>query len=240
MLRNDINFEDEFEEIDIFQIVTAYQDERFNLYLSCKNNMLNYIDPYGLVKVIQKFFSNLVHGSRTLNNINAVVLHQTSASTAKSTLSAYKTSTKGAHYLIDKSGCIYQTAKLTDITYHVGPIKSRCWETNTCSNREKKKVKKILYRKGLSYTKRVYNLYKHEQKKSYPDRYPINKDSIGIEFVGEVGKGEKYVSLTIQQLDILKLFITVFKNRFKISDNDIYRHPEISYKNLSEAESAKW
>lgn len=55
----------------------------------------------------------LEHGA--LTSPEAIVMHRTESSTAKSTLDGYNAGGQpaGAHFLIDKDGTIYQTASLT-------------------------------------------------------------------------------------------------------------------------------
>ena len=59
-------------------------------------------------KVSQKIYKGLHKGSLTI--INAIVVHQTGASTAQHTFNSFASSSNGAHFLIDKNGQIFQTA----------------------------------------------------------------------------------------------------------------------------------
>ena len=79
-------------------------------------------------KVKLKMFATIERG--LLKKVAAIVVHQTGAATAESTFQSYKGPANGAHFLIDKDGTIYQTARLTQRTFHVGKIKSRCLETH--------------------------------------------------------------------------------------------------------------
>jgi len=188
-------------------------------------------------KVTQKTFSNLEHGS--LSAVHALVLHQTGGSTAEGTLSQYKTSTIGAHFLIDKDGTIYQTCRVDKIAWHVGNIQSRCYNEKACTADEKKAVELILYQKKTSYSTRIKNLSDHEADKDYPARYPTNSDSLGIEVVGEVAAG-KYATPTATQTASVKWLVAQLKATYSLSETDIYRHPVVSYKDPSEAENVEW
>lgn len=88
-----------------------------------------------------------------------------------------------------------------------------------------------------------------EKVKNYPDRFPSNIDSIGIEIVGEA-TGDKvkigneiipvFESVNDQQNDALKWLIKEISDTLKVPMNEIHRHPEIGRKNITEASTAKW
>lgn len=86
---------------------------------------------------------------------------------------AWKSSTNmdniGAHFVIDKDGTTYQVVSLKKYANHVGKIRPRCNLTGSCDKTYKSKTLKEIH---LS-----------EVEKDYPERYPYNKDSIGIEVV---------------------------------------------------------
>lgn len=190
-------------------------------------------------KVIQKVFLSLHKGN--ISTIEAIIVHQTGAPTAKHTFNSYKSSPHGAHFLIDKTGQIYQTASLTQKTYHVGKIRSRCIETKVCTSSELATANAIYFKQGKSYSIRLRNLYKHEKKKSYPDRYPTNEDSIGIEIVGNYDTSKKlYESVNAAQNKSLKWLVDELGQHFVLDKHDVYRHPGVSYKKASEARTAKW
>jgi len=190
-------------------------------------------------KVSQKIYKSLHKGNMT--TVNAIVVHQTGASTAQHTFNSYTTSSNGAHFLIDKKGQIYQTALTNQKTYHIGKVRSRCIETKACSKNELSTANSIYLKKGLSYPVRVKNVHNHEKVKNYPDRYPINNDSIGIEIVGNYNKSNKtYESINSKQNQSLKWLVNELSTHLKLQSTDIYRHPEVSYKQPSEANSANW
>lgn len=190
-------------------------------------------------RVIDKVSSKIEKGA--LIYVSAIIIHQTGSSTAKSSLSSYDDGSAGAHFLIDKDGTIFQTARIDQKCWHVGNIRSRCQSMTNCSEDELKKVESILFKKGESYAVRVKSLSKYESAKSYPERYPTNEDSIGIEIVGSFdAKGGSYETVTKQQNESLSWLIVALQTILGITNEDVYRHPEISYKQASEAASAKW
>ncbi|MBO9649113.1 MAG: N-acetylmuramoyl-L-alanine amidase [Variovorax sp.] len=185
-------------------------------------------------RVKVKIFPNIERGEMKV--VNGIVLHQTDAPTAQSTFNSY-TGKKpdGAHFLIDKDGTIYQTASLNRRTDHAGKLKSRCLATHTCTDAEFKTVQQMRNR----YT----DLSQREYAKSFPSRYPANTDSIGIEIVGDaVGpKGQEvFESVNDAQNASLKWLVRELADTLNVSMREVYRHPEVSYKNLTEASTAKW
>jgi len=190
-------------------------------------------------KVTQKVFAGLHKGK--ISTVEAIIVHQTGAPTATHTFNSYKTSSHGAHFLIDKKGKIYQTALLNQKAYHVGKLRSRCIVTKACTATELATANAIYLKKGQSYGLRLRNLHNHEKNKSYPDRYPMNNDSIGIEIVGDYDKTKKsYESVNATQNKSLEWLVGELGKHFVLDKHDVYRHPEVSYKQPSEASTAKW
>jgi len=88
-----------------------------------------------------------------------------------------------------------------------------------------------------------------EKVKNYPDRFPSNVDSIGIEIVGKAERqidkktGEPvfvYEDVNDRQNESLKWLIRELIGTLNVSTTEIYRHPEIGRKTLTEASTAKW
>ena len=79
-------------------------------------------------------------------------------------------------------------------------------------------------------------------------RYPSNKDSIGIELVGDSfpkgpnidQKKVKFEIVADAQNESLRWLVEQLKKEYRIPDSEVFRHPEISYKNITEASTAKW
>ena len=84
--------------------------------------------------------------------------------------------------------------------------------------------------------------------KPVPQRYPSNEDSVGIEIVGAViaGRGQNlaeqgvYEAVNAQQNASLHWLISELTSTFGIPMTEIFRHPVVSRKNPTEAESALW
>ena len=78
----------------------------------------------------------------TMDTIHGIIVHQTGASTAASTLNSYeRVSSNGAHFLIDRDGSVYQTASLHRKTWHVGKLRARCVLEKRCTPQEAKALK---------------------------------------------------------------------------------------------------
>lgn len=75
--------------------------------------------------------------------VNGIIVHQTDASTASSSLNAYKTRFIGAHFLIYKDGTIYQTASVTKRVSHVGALRARCVAMHSCAPGEEVRIAKM-------------------------------------------------------------------------------------------------
>ena len=175
---------------------------------------------------------NLRHGSMVL--VHGIIVHQTGAPTAQSTLSSYlRSGANGAHFLIDKDGSIYQTGSVYWQQWHVGKLRSRCLVEKTCNPIEAK----ALAKKGASAVNTV------EQAKHVPARYPGNADSIGIELVaGMVGQGKDppFEQATSAQNASLAWLVSELRQNFGVPLTEIWRHPQVSRKDPHEAESAQW
>jgi N-acetyl-anhydromuramyl-L-alanine amidase AmpD len=174
---------------------------------------------------------------RPMDKVNGIVVHQTGGSTAQSTFNSYQSvGANGAHFLIDKDGTIYQTASLRKTTDHVGKLKSKCLVKKTCSPIEFKKV--------FSMRNKYMELSRFESRKKFPDRYPDNSDSIGVELVGGIASGAGgnliYEQVTDQQNDSLRWLVSELTDTLGVSMREIYRHPDLSYKVETEAKTAKW
>lgn len=157
-------------------------------------------------KVTQKRYEALHKGK--MNQVNAIVIHQTGAPTAESTFNSYTNSSHGAHFLITKDGKIYQTALTNQICYHVGKLRSRCLQTQDCTEAEISAANAVYLKKGVSYSVKVRNLHRHEKEKDYPSRYPTNNDSVGIEIVGAYDiKSQSYEAVNAKQNTALKWLV---------------------------------
>ena len=194
-------------------------------------------------------FGQVIHAQINLNispnleggpmlAIHGIVVHQTGSLTATATLNGYKQpKPNGAHFLIDKDGTIYQTASVYKKTRHVGYLKSRCVAKHTCSPTELQDLK------GKKVGKQIGTV---ETKKKWPARYPSNEDSIGIEIVSlalpkTVPENKQiFESVTKEQQASLKWLVQELTLTLKVQMTEVFRHPEVSWKNVTEASTATW
>ncbi|GAA3914452.1 hypothetical protein GCM10022229_04320 [Luteimonas lutimaris] len=109
----------------------------------------------------------------------------------------------------------------------MGKIKSRCMAGGTCSAGEAKLIKG----RGWNPTK-VYN---HEKVKAYPERYPTNEDSVGIEVVAMYDESTKtWDAPTPEQTESIKVLVRILKKAYSLQDADVYAHDTISRKTEGE------
>ena len=212
--------------------------------------------------VTQEIDGYLEHGKRSATN--AIVLHMTGGG-APGTLDKYMNKEKkkfvaGAHFLITKTGEIIQTAKLSYETSHVGPVRPKGYRPNGDNNNTEIKSLltddeiHVLRKAHTTFTAKKNELHDLQMKKSYKSdmndkdsRLPYNGDSIGIEFEAlddEATKPKsqtnvKYDSLTEKQITSGKRLVKFLKDYYKLTDADIFEHPDISYKTRAEAHGAK-
>lgn len=196
------------------------------------------IDKDGMLvdtRVLLRRSTTIEHGA--LEGIRAIVVHQTDSPTAESTFNAYRNGGNGAHFLIDKDGSIYQTASVLMRCFHVGRlIKSKCLALNKSSCNSAAMAGML----ALSWTKQINALDAHEREKSYPERFPVNSDSVGIELVGQHIDDKTYEAVTASQNASLQWLVSELYRLFTLSAADVYRHPDVSYKNPGEAATAVW
>ena len=86
---------------------------------------------------------------------------------------------------------------------------------------------------------------KRESAKAVPDRFPSNEDALGIELVGAAipaaaGGEPTYESVTAAQNDALKWLVGELTKSLGVPMTEIFRHPDVSRKNPSEASTARW
>jgi hypothetical protein len=133
---------------------------------------------------------------------------------------------------------VYQTASLQKKTWHVGKLKARCLLEKRCSPTELVALSK--------YNPKAENT--REQAKSYPARFPSNEDGIGTELVGQAlplgnsvpGDQETYEAVTSDQNASLKWLIVELTATLSVPLTEVFRHPDVSRKNASEAQTASW
>ncbi len=75
------------------------------------------------------------------------------------------------------------------------------------------------------------------------DRYPSNEDSIGIEIVGKANgpkNKEVYETVNAAQNAALTWLVRELSATFDVPINRVFRHPQVSRKNVTEASTAVW
>lgn len=196
------------------------------------------IDKDGLVRdprVRIARAANLERGS--MHSVKGIIVHQTDSSTANATLNSYSNpKANGAHFLIDRDGTIFQTASVFQVTWHVGPLKSRCLAEHRCTPVELAALKRF----------NPSGEHRRESAKAAPERYPSNQDSIGIEIVGlalpKTAKPDNRVYETVNDAQNASLawLVGSLSRAFGVSMTEVFRHPTVSRKNQTEASTAKW
>jgi len=174
-----------------------------------------------------------------MSQVNGIIVHQTGGATARSALDAYLVQgANGAHFLIDKDGTIYQTASVHRVTHHVGHLKPRCRVEMRCTPAETK---------ALTGKRAGKEIGRIEAAKPWPDRYPGNADAIGIELVGAAtpkaggaANDFEYEAVTPAQQKSFDWLLPRLLDHFKVDAKEVFRHPDVSWKQPSEAASVRW
>ncbi len=198
------------------------------------------IDKLGHVQDIRVTLA--IHGTierGPMATAHGIIVHQTGGSTAAGALASYKNAgANGAHFLIDKDGTIYQTASVKKRCNHVGNLKSRCMAEARCTPAD------LLGLKGKRIGQPIGRV---EAAKSWPDRYPGNSDSVGIEIVGEaLPRNEPdpdkrtYEALTAEQQISFSWLLRALTTQLGVPMTEVFRHPTVSWKNTTEGSSATW
>ena len=180
-----------------------------------------YIDDKGYVQNAGFAFKP-IHALENgpIDGPKAIVLHRTDSYTVDSAMQSVQNGI-GTHFIVAKDGTVTQTASLLQRTAHVGKIKSRAVETGNPAN-------EAAMIKGWGWAPtRIYN---HEKTKSYPDRYPMNKDSVGVETVAKHRGDRGWEAPTAEQSTSIATIVRVLKDAYGLGDGDIYEHDNISYK----------
>jgi len=212
-------------------------------------------------RIKQDVIPRLNHGS--MPTVKGIVVHQTGADNANSTISQYKNTAHnpkalGAHFLIDEDGKIIQTANVDQMAAHVGTLKSRCTkELSFCAaptTDPQSVLKDLIERWNVEKIRKAGGttaVHAHEKTKDYPLRYPFNTDSIGIEITGAArdpnsgsypywGQDATYDAISDEQNKALTWLVGQLKRVYGLGDEDVYIHSNIAIKNPNEAQTADW
>ena len=198
------------------------------------------IDAAGIVldsRVTQAIHSTLEHGA--MAQVHGIIVHQTGGASALGALNSYKRpGADGAHFLIDKDGTVYQTASVFKITHHVGQLKSRCMAELRCTPAELVALKS----KGVG-----AGIGRVEAKKPWPARYPGNRDSIGIEIVGQAFPLDEpdrdkriFEALTEPQQTSFTWLLNGLRANLGVPLAEVFTHSVVLWKNITEGVAAKW
>lgn len=213
--------------------------------------MSNAIDANGMIQHARVKAARspvIERGQQT--QIVGIIVHQTGSENAASSLSSYKrANANGAHFLIDLDGTIWQTAAIWQRTNHVGKLKARCLVSKACTPP---------YTKQNQSVDRMHDI---EKVKPPSARYPKNEDAIGIELVGgaqlppmsQIPPDRRnlpkdtllanfgvYRQPTVAQNQSLSWLVQMLEDTLKIAPSEVFRHPEVSRKNTTEAAGANW
>lgn len=169
--------------------------------------------------------------------VNGIVLHRTESSTASSTLDSWRSRTDGvgAHFLIDRDGTIHQTASVDRQAWHVGPIRSRGEVEGTISREDQREVDAARGGRAEWTGTAARAVGRLEATRPYPERYPTNGDSIGIEVVGRYNAATRtWDAPTPEQRASINRLVGSLQTNFGLNDNDVYQHDVISRKTPGE------
>ena len=205
-------------------------------------------------RVVPRRYSQIER--QPLTEIHGIIVHQTGAATADSAFNSYgNANANGAHFLIDKNGTIYQTASVKKRTNHVGPLLARCLVELKCQPAEFRQSRQF------PQTSVPDRMHKIEMQKSVPVRYPSNIDSLGIEIVGRpmlppgknppanatprqreifFNQNAVYEPVNNAQNASLQWLVDELAMSLSIPKNEVFRHPDVSRKNPTEASTAAW
>ncbi|MGJ7499701.1 peptidoglycan recognition protein family protein [Variovorax sp. ZT5P49] len=214
--------------------------------------MLVEIDEHGMISHarVRHARSPQIERGKRVGAITGIVVHQTDADTSASSLNSYKQpKANGAHFLIDKDGTIYQTAAIYQRTNHVGPLQARCLVIPKCT------LSDFPEKVGATAMHRI------EMRRAPGDRYPSNMEAIGIEMVGRArlpegfnptlkqrkmplerlrGDAGVFPTPTAAQNQALSWLVHVLQSSMQLATSEVFRHPDVSRKNSTEAQGANW
>lgn len=172
-----------------------------------------------------------------MSQVNGIVLHRTESSTASSTLNSWRTRTDGvgAHFLIDRDGTIHQTASVERQAWHVGAIRSRGEVEGTITADDQREIEAARAGRAEWTGTAARAVGRLEATRPYPERYPTNGDSIGIEVVGRFNPAtQAWDAPTPEQTASIRRLVGSLQNNFGLDDHDVYQHDVISRKTLGE------
>lgn len=170
-----------------------------------------------------KIYPNLEHGP--MDRVSGIILHQTSSDYTIKTMAAYafRPSGNGAHFLINPAGQIFQTARITQICWHVGRTNSYCRAVHKCAPTDNEALVEIETKYRNNKEERTRLIDALERSKPAQQRYPTNADSIGVEVVG-APKGDVYSKSTVAQDNSSRWLVTALLATLKLDRGRIFPH----------------
>ena len=169
-----------------------------------------------------------------LPDVNGIVMHRTTGSTAQGTIDHWRGQDRpfGTHFLIDRDGTIHQTASLNNNTAHVGNIRSRGEVEGTLTPERQQELATV---RSPRRNDDVADVSRLESARPYPDRYPTNRDSIGIEVVATYNERTRtWQEPTEAQTASIQRLVGTLQQNYGLNDRDVYEHDRISFKTQGE------
>lgn len=169
--------------------------------------------------------------------VNAIVMHRTESSSAAGTLSGWRTGAHGtgAHFLIDKDGTIHQTVSVNHQAWHVGAVRSRGEVEGTITAGDQREVESARAGRQEWNGAAVRAVNRLEATRPYPERYPTNADSVGIEVVARFDPDtRRWDAPTREQAASIRQLVGTLQHNFGLTDHDVYQHDVISRKTPGE------
>jgi hypothetical protein len=179
--------------------------------------------------------AKIEHG--VMPQVNGIVLHRTASSTAASTLGTWWTRSDGtgAHFLIDSDGTVHQTVSVHRQAWHVGAVRSRGEVEGTITSADQRELDAARGETPEWRATAVRAVSRVESTRPYPERYPTNADSVGIEVVGKYNAATRTWDLpTAAQAESIRKLVDTLQNNFGLTDHDVYQHDVISRKTPGE------
>lgn len=189
------------------------------------------VDP----KIIHTPIAKIEHG--VMAQVNGIVLHRTESSTAASTLSTWRTRPDGtgAHFLIDIDGAVHQAVSVNRQAWHVGAVRSRGEVEGTISSTDQRELDAARGAAPEWRAAAVRAVSRVESTRPYPERYPTNADSVGIEVVGRYNAATStWDSPTAAQAESIRRLVDTLQKNFGLTNHDVYQHDVISRKTPGE------
>lgn len=179
--------------------------------------------------------ARIEHGA--MPQVNGIVLHRTASSTASGTLDTWRTRSAGtgAHFLIDTDGTIHQTVSVDRQAWHVGAVRSRGEVEGTITPGDQREIDAARGTTAEWRGTAVRAVSRVESTRPYPERYPTNGDSVGIEVVGRYDAATKtWDPPTAEQTVSIRKLVGTLQDNFGLTDHDVYQHDHISRKTPGE------